>query len=128
MSESTATETKTETKKEVTTKTSKFKDRGFHTRVGLAQFLLRELKEEEAQNLASFGIQSQAITDFETIINKVIATDKKQEETKALLKTLSADLREETDEMDTIYLTLKKKIKAEADLVTWKKYGFADKK
>ncbi|MDQ1355548.1 MAG: hypothetical protein QG657_5858 [Acidobacteriota bacterium] len=128
MSESTASETKSETKKEVTTKPSKFKDRGFHNRVGLAQFLLRELKEEEAQNLANFGIQSQAITDFETVINKVIATDKKQEETKALLKTLSADLREEVDEMDTMYLTLKKKIKAEADLVTWKKYGFADKK
>jgi len=81
MSESTASETKSETKKEVTTKPSKFKDRGFHTRVGLAQFLLRELKEEEAQNLTGFGIQSQAITDFETVINNVIATDKKQEGT-----------------------------------------------
>ncbi|MDQ1355229.1 MAG: hypothetical protein QG657_5539, partial [Acidobacteriota bacterium] len=104
MSESTASETKSETKKEVTTKTSKFKDRGFHTRVGLAQFLLRELQGEEPQNLVSFGIQLQAVTDFETIINKVIGTDKKQEETKALLKTLSADLREEVDEMDNMYL------------------------
>jgi len=128
MSESTASETKSETKKEVTTKTSKFKDRGFHTRLGLAEFLLRELKEEDAQNLVSFGIQPEAVTDFETAINKVIGTDKKQEETKALLKTLSATLREEVDVMDTMYLTLKKKIKAEAGLVTWKKYGFADKK
>jgi hypothetical protein len=128
MSESTASETKSETKKEVTTKTSKFKDRGFHTRVGLAQFLLRELQGEEPQNLVNFGIQSQAITDFDAVINKVIGTDKKQEETKALLKTLSADLREEVGEMDNMYLTLKKKIKAEADLVTWKKYGFGDKK
>lgn len=127
MSESTVSETKSETKKEVTTKTSKFKDRGFHTRVGLAQFLLRELQGEEPQNLVSFGIQSQAVTDFETAVNKVIGTDKKQEETKALLKTLSAQLQEELDVMDTMYITLKKKIKAEADLVTWKKYGFADK-
>ncbi|MDQ1354408.1 MAG: hypothetical protein QG657_4717 [Acidobacteriota bacterium] len=89
---------------------------------------MRELQGEEPQNLVSFGIQSQAVTDFETAVNKVIGTDKKQEETKALLKTLSADLREEVDEMDNMYLTLKKKIKAEADLVTWKKYGFADKK
>jgi hypothetical protein len=41
---------------------------------------------------------------------------------------LSATLREEVDVMDTMYITLKKKIKAEAGLVTWKKYGFADKK
>jgi len=120
-------ETTSETKKEVTTTTSRFKNRNFHTRVGLAQFLLRELQEEEPQNLVNFGIQSQAVTDFETAVNKVIGTDKKQEETKALLKTLSAQLQEELDVMDTMYITLKKKIKAEADLVTWKKYGFADK-
>jgi hypothetical protein len=121
-------ETKSETKKEATTKQSRFSNRNFHTRVGLAQFLLRELQGEEPQNLTNFGIQSQAVTDFETVINKVIAADKKQEETKALLKTLSSQLQDEVKEMDTMYITLKKKIKAEADLVTWKKYGFADKK
>ncbi|MCX6582430.1 MAG: hypothetical protein NT166_19840 [Candidatus Aminicenantes bacterium] len=119
--------TTTETKKEPTTGSKRFQHRNFHTRLGLAQFLLRELQGEEPQNLVNFGIQSQAVTDFETAVNKVIGTDKKQEETKALLKTLTAQFQEEMDAVDAMYITLKKKIKAEADLVTWKKYGFADK-
>ncbi|HLP48849.1 MAG TPA: hypothetical protein VK469_23110, partial [Candidatus Kapabacteria bacterium] len=78
-------------------------------------------------NLVSFGIQSETVTNFETIINKVIATNKEQENAKALLKTLSARIRGEMKEMETMYITLKKKIKAEAPLEIWKKYGFADK-
>jgi len=123
MTDTTTTETNDESK----TGSKRFQHRNFHTRLGLAQFLLRELQGEEPQNLVNFGIQSQAVTDFETAVNKVIGTDKKQEETKALLKTLSAQLQDEVKEMDIMYITLKKKIKAEADLVTWKKYGFADK-
>jgi hypothetical protein len=123
----TDTTTTTETNDESTTGSTRFQHRNFHTRLGLAEFLLRELQGEEPQNLVSFGIQSEAVTNFETAVNKVIATDKKQEETKALLKTLSATLREEVREMNIMYITLKKKIKAEAGLVTWKKYGFADK-
>lgn len=118
----------TEKKKEVTTGTSvRFKHQNFLSRLGRAEFLLRELKEEDAQNLVSFGIQSETVTNFETIINKVIATNKEQENAKALLKTLSARIRGEMKEMETMYITLKKKIKAEAPLEIWKKYGFADK-
>lgn len=123
MSESTTTETTTGT----TTTTSRFKHQNFLTKVGQADFLLAALKGETAETLAAFGITAEAVTAFEASIAKVKGTDKEQEEAKARLKTLTARLRDEQDDMEEQYATFKRKIKAESPQEEWKKYGFADK-
>lgn len=123
MSESTTTVSTTET----TTKTSKFKHQNFLTKVGQSEFLLNALKGETPETLADFGITAEAVTTFENSIGQVIATDKVQEETKAKLKGLTAQLVGEQDIMEGMYATFKRKIKAEAPQEDWKKYGFADK-
>jgi hypothetical protein len=85
------------------------------------------LKEETPEDLASFGIIPEALTEFETSIDKVRETDKEQEEAKAALKVLTARLQDEMKVMGTQYATFKQKIKAETPMEEWKKYGFQDK-
>jgi len=105
----------------------KYRNSNFETRVGQAEFLLKVLKEEPADRLTGFGITAEAITALEGIISKVKATDLKQGDLKAQLKVTSAQVRDEMHEMDQQYATLKRKVKAEAQMEEWKRYGIEDK-
>jgi hypothetical protein len=122
----TTTETTTETAGETTT-SSKFNHQNFQTKVGRSDFLLAVLKEETPEQMTAFGIAPEALTEFESSIDKVRATDKDQEEAKAALKILTARLQDEMKVMGTHYSTFKQKIKAETPMEEWKKYGFQDK-
>ncbi|MCP5108768.1 MAG: hypothetical protein GY950_35615 [bacterium] len=85
------------------------------------------LKEETPEALAAYGITPEALNAFETIIGTVKTTDQKQEDRKAALKTISAQLRGEEKNMDSQYATLKRKVKAEVPMENWKRFGFGDK-
>ena len=109
------------------TKSSKYYNQNFQTKVGRADLLLAVLREETPENLARYGITDAAVTGFETIIGTVKTTDKNQEAAKATLKTWTAKLDGEQGDMEKQYSTFKRKIKAETPMQEWKKFGFADK-
>ena len=132
MTDSTTTqetpETTTTTETPATTKrTTRYRNQNFETKVGKCDFLLSALTDQSEEALSRFGIVSTSIDTFREVIGRVKNTDKRQEGLKAELKTESALLRKEMEEMENQYATLKKKVKAEVPMEDWKRFGIYDK-
>lgn len=117
-----AAETTTTTKKP-----SRYRNQNFETKVGKCDFLLSALVDQSTEDLLRFGIASTSIDAFRDVITRVKETDKRQEGYKAALKTESAQLRAQMEDMESQYGTLKKKIKAEVPMEDWKRFGIYDK-
>lgn len=110
-----------------TKKSTRYRNQNFQTKVGRCDFLLSALMDQSAEALTGFGIASPSVDAFRGIIDSVKGTDKRQEELKADLKGMSALLRTQLEDMEEQYATFKKKIKAEAPMEDWKRYGIYDK-
>jgi predicted nucleic acid-binding Zn-ribbon protein len=115
------------TSDETTPKSKRLRNRNYETRVGQSEELLQVLQVENAEKLTSFGITPEALKEFASMIEKLKATAIKQDEAKASLKTLSARLRTELEQMERRFASFKRKIKAEVPLEEWKRFGFNDK-
>lgn len=126
MSETTTTDTTTEPT--TPKRSSRFSNQNFETKVGKSELLLSVLGDETPENLARYGITSEAVNTFETSITTLKATNQRQEDIKASLKTITAQLQNEQKQMEGYYSTFKRKLKAETPMQEWKRFGFADKK
>lgn len=126
MSETTTTDTTTEPT--IPKRSSRFSNQNFETKVGRSELLLTVLRDETPENLARYGITTEAVNLFDTGIIALKSTNQRQEDIKASLKTITAQLRGEQKTMESQYATFKRKIKAETPMEEWKRFGFADKK
>ncbi len=77
--------------------------------------------------LARRDIDATSVTEFETQLAKVRATNQEQERLKAALKTETEKLDAEMKTLDLMYREFKKIVKLDFPSSAWKEFGLDDK-
>ncbi|HEX2954318.1 MAG TPA: hypothetical protein VHR47_10095 [Bacillota bacterium] len=95
-------------------------------RINSVKVMLTALKTDPTK-LAIRGVSQEFIATMDTRYQAVQTLDAVHEAQKSQLKTTTAELNEQMDELEAMYKTVKKLIKIDLPKESWTGYGFTDK-
>lgn len=100
--------------------------KNYSEKVVAAKIMIDALNNNK-ENLPA-GVSEETISKLIELKENSEKLNSEQEKLKALLKSKTAELDKNLKELNTLYITLKKRVKLDISKSLWNEYGFNDKK
>lgn len=100
--------------------------KNYSEKVVAAKIMIDALNNNK-ENLPA-GVSEETISKLIELKENSEKLNSEQEKLKALLKSKTAELDKTLKELNTLYITLKKRVKLDISKSLWNEYGFNDKK